>query len=866
MRLMLYLIVLPIFLAPPMSLGAKTMEIPQEAARKEGSDPARSAYEEGERLSRQETAESRRQAIAKYEEARQLWRAAGDRRGESRALNQIGDLYSELNDYRRALDHFDQALAIRRADGDRRGEAETLTDAAPNFSLLGDRQKALEYYQRAVALWKEVDDVKGLAVALSGMGTVYSALGEPKQALDYFKQSLPLRRAGNDRRGEATTLNNIGAIHFALGEPQRALEHYDQALPLQREAGNRSGEASTLNNIGAILRIMGESQKALERYQQALSLWRALDDRRGIATTLNNIGALYYRMGDPAQAFNYYDQALPLRREAGDRSGEAITLTSMGAARLALGDPPRAIEHLQQALALVQGGQSRPEEAQALTFLAFASSARGDRQQARGYFGQALELWRAIEERFGEASTLVGMGRLYREQGERQQALALLKQAFEMTHAVGEVTIQASALAEIAIIERDLGDLAQARSRIEAAIDLVESQRAGARSEDLRAALLASKYSNYEFYTDLLMRMHERQPTAGFDLEAFEVSERTRARNLLEILTATRGEIRLGVASSLLDRQRLLQQQINAKERSRMQMAIRRQTEKAAALEKEVSSLLTEYRELQDQIRVRSPRYAALTAPAPLKLKEVQQRMLDRDTLLLEYALGEDRSFVWAVTATSLRVFTLPGRAVIEAAAQLAYQRLIKSNQREYAVSARQAASELSRMVLGPVAAELGRKRLVIVGDGALQYLPFGALPAPVLGGAIDRQKPLIVDHEVISLPSASILMETRREPPPPTLQTVAVISDPVFDPNDPRVKPAKMVGATAVRDSFRPESALARSARETDVGSFERLIHTREEAEAIVALAPPKQSLKALDFAASRATVESAGLDQYRI
>jgi CHAT domain-containing protein/tetratricopeptide (TPR) repeat protein len=825
MRSLLCLLTL-IFLA---GVGIESRVFAQDAGR--GDDKRAAAiiaFDDGERLRERGTAESLREAVVKYEEALSLWRLAGDPCGE----------------------------------------AQTLTSAAQVYISLSEKQRAIDYFQRAIPLWKAAGDGKGQAKALSGIVEVYYALGAHRQALDYLNQSLLLQRSLKDLGGEATTLKDIGVIHFALGDPQKALEYYQQALPMLRAAGDRGEEASALNNIGAAFRVMGEPQQALAYFKRALSLQRVVGAPRGTALMLTNIGALYYRLGDAQQALDYYDQALPLRREAGDLAGQAITLTDIGAAHLSLGDPQRAMEYLKRSLSLSEGGQSRPEEAQALTVLAAASSAVGGKEQALEYLHRALTLWRAIGERQGESSALIRMGRIYRDQGAPQLASKCLEEALRLARDIGDAGSEAVALADVARVEHDLGDLDQALNRIETALNLVESFRARIRAEDLRVSFLASRRSDYEFYVDLLMRLHERRPSAGYDALAFEASERARGRNLLEVLSATRADIRRGVDPLLLERQRSLQRQINAKERLRMRLAGGNQPEKSAAIEKELRALLAEHQEVQGQMLIQSPRYAALTDPVPLKLKEIQRQSLDRDTLLLEYALGEERSFLWAVTPTSLRAYALPRRAEIEAVALRAYGLLTKSNQRQYKGSSELAAAELSRMILGPVAAELGRKRLAIVSDGVLQYAPFGALPTPDAAGAAFKQRPLIVDHEVVSLPSASVLATMRREMSERSraARTVAVFSDPVFNPDDPRVKQARTGKEKANGDESKTESDLVRSAKETGLTSFERLIHTRKEAEAIVALAPPEQGFKALDFTASRATVMNAGLDQYRI
>ncbi len=216
------------------------------------------------------------------------------------------------------------------------------------------------------------------------------------------------------------------------------------------------------------------------------------------------------------------------------------------------------------------------------------------------------------------------------------------------------------------------------------------------------------------------------------------------------------------------------------------------------------------------------------------------------------------------------------------------------------------AAAELSRLLLGPVAGKLGSKRLLIVSDGALQYVPFGALPKPQSGRAGERESgraedkrtrgqggkrttnnpqsanreplspaPLIADHEVVHLPSASTLAVLRREQAgrQPASKTVAVLADPVLTPNDPRVKPA-MARASQNTGKAPPVSDLTRgatdnlvrSAKETGVMNWERLPFTREEADAIAKLGPGEKSFKALDFEASRATATNPEITRYRI
>jgi CHAT domain-containing protein len=249
-------------------------------------------------------------------------------------------------------------------------------------------------------------------------------------------------------------------------------------------------------------------------------------------------------------------------------------------------------------------------------------------------------------------------------------------------------------------------------------------------------------------------------------------------------------------------------------------------------------------------------------------LKEIQSELLDEDTLLVEYALGEQKSFVWVVTPTAISSFELPARAPVEAAARRVYDVVTANHPADQRsgqdTEYRSAALALSRMLLEPIAAQLKNKRLLIVSEGVLQYVPFAALPEP--GSQPNVPTPLVVQHDIVSLPSASVLgvlrRETRERAAP--AKTVAVFADPVFDSSDARIALAKR-GLSEDRE--KPVSGeVKRSADDLGLESFPRLRFSRQEAEQIVRLASSEKSVAVLDFAANRTAATNPDLDQYRI
>ncbi|MBI1763821.1 MAG: CHAT domain-containing protein [Acidobacteria bacterium] len=782
---------------------------------------AQQAFYEARELQSIDEVQSRFNAIPKFQQALQLWRAFGDQRQEARVLLEITINYAELSEYQQALDYGQQALRLRQTAADRRWEATLLNTVGEAYQYLGEYEQARASFEQALPLWRALGHRPGEAWTLNDLGSAYHAVGARQQAFDYYQQALSVYQAAGEADGQALELTRLGAFYAALGEPEKAREALLQALQFWQVQFSRgypdSRQARTLHYLGDVSAASAEHAAALEYYNQALQRWRTIGDRYWESITLHSMGQTAAAASDAERAFDCFNQALALRRDIGDRRGQAATLTQLGALHYAAGAGAAALDH----------------------------------------FHEALTLRRAIGDREGTADTLYHLARVARE--------------------------------------RDALD--EARAQIEAALSAVEQVRANFISQELRAAYFATVRAYYEFYLDLLMQLHERRPAEGFAAQALQASEQARARSLLELLAEAGAEIRQDADPQLVARARAVEQRLNAAAQRLNLPGNKLTPAQIAALERELTALSDEHQQIEAQLRAASSRYAALTQPQPLKPAEIQQ-LLDPDTLLLEYALGAERSFLWAVTATTLDSFELPKRTAIEAAAQRVYQLLTARNQRPPGETATQwrarvrqadaayrvAAAALSQMLLGPVAAQWGNNRLLIVAQGSLQFIPFAALPAPEMerqrDGETGRQKaarrtatPLIVNHEVVNLPSASVLAVLRRETAtrPPASRTLAVLADPVFSADDERVhadvrapteKPASP-GRDRLRDVERAwEDVSGGGGGPTRLA---RLSGTGWEAEQILARVPAGQRLKALGFDASRAAATAPALSQYR-
>ncbi len=808
---------------------------------------------ESERLRAQDTTESRRRAIEKYNEALWVWQALNDRNEEAETLYQIGTVFGEQADNRKSLDYYEQALALMRATGNTRMEARILTSLGAVFRFLGENQKALESYTMALSLQRAANDRQYEAITLNCLGEFYYYVGDQLKAQEYYEEALKACQSLGDVSGETEVLGNLGVTYRVLGEPQKALQYFSRALPTT----TRLGRSYIHQHMARVYYEMGDFEKALDSYEHALQIRQEL----GIAAewTLLGIGTVYRSLGQPEKALESYNQALSRLRVTGDRQGEAQALYGIGEVHASSGQPQKALEYYDNALAFQRGVGDRRGQAETLNHIGAAYRALGERQKAFEYYREALSIQRAINDRIGEAQTLYN----------------------------------------VAYAHRNGGQLNEAQTEIEAALSIIESLRSRVANQQLRASYLASKQDSYQFYIDLLMRRHLLDPSAGYAAAALQASERARARSLLEVLNEGHADIRQGGDAKLVEREEALQRLLNAQSERLMRLGGKPDEKQAREV---LESLLTEYQEIEAQIRSSSPRYAALTQPLPLSLEAIQGRVLDDETLLLEYSLGDEKSFLFAVTKNSIKSFELPKRATIEDAARRVYDSLtarnkVVANEKHEEKLSRiarsdveylQSATTLSQIVLGPAASELGQKRLLIVSEGALQYVPFGALPAPGLKSQVSSFKlerrsnselrtpnggtPLIVDHEVVTLPSASVLAALRQEVAgrKPANKSVAVLADPVFVADDPRVTNVDSPGNGGAKGKGiavpTTSSDVIRSAAESGVANFVRLRFSREEADVIARLAPEGGKLEAVDFIANRATATSADLGQYRI
>ncbi|MFA6958849.1 MAG: CHAT domain-containing tetratricopeptide repeat protein [Thermoanaerobaculia bacterium] len=760
--------------------------------------------------------------------------------------------------------------ALRAPEGDEpsRLEAEMVLAEADRIFDLGDsesQKQAVALYEKALALFRARGDSRTEGIILDSLGWASDLSGDRYAALSWYEKALVARRAAGDRDGEIQTLQGIGLVYNYLADYDQAFAANETALSLAREANDRAAQAGLLHNMGGLCWASDEMQRALGFYGQALAIWDTVDRPLNRASTLNNIGDVYRRLGDYDRALDYFNRALEIRRAQGDRRGEAHSLHTIGLVYLGTGDYAKALDNFTRGLVIRRETGDKRGQAYSLGGSASATAKLGDRDKAIALESEAVALWEEIKEVRAEGEALSALGRLYVDAGRAAEAEPVLHGALGLSRRALDTTTEANTLVGLARLERSRGNLAASKARAEEALAIVETLRSRIASESLRATYLSTVAEIYELYVDLLMEMDRADAERGWGVAAFEASERAKARSLLDALGAASVDLLDGARPGLADAETALRRRIAQIDRKRGALALDPKQKDALDLaELDLEKATAEHAAVIARIRAESPAVADLVEPRTLTLPEIRP-LLDDGTLLVEFFLGEKRSYAWAVGRTSVKSWTLPGRAEIEDAARPVYELLSARNsavagedapaRRDRIASADAAwparASALSAMLFGPLGEGLRAKRIAIVADGALQYVPFPALPRSGADGAA----PLVIDSEIVVLPSASSLAMLRREHGSRHAvgPAIAVFADPVFRSDDSRLD--KLQQRPPASD-FGGNAALMRAAEDTGFKSLPRLRFSRQEADAIVELAGDRGAYRAVDFGANRDAV----------
>ena len=612
-----------------------------------------------------------------------------------------------------------------------------------------NHQQALETAQEALAIFNKLGDQTGIAEAKLRIAQYHTALGNLSEAKTLYQENRAFYQSQQNIAGEVEAILSLNIIEQREGDWFTALQYLAEAEPLVTTLNNPRYKALLAASFAHVYSSNGLPVISRTEYQLALDHYLQMpNNTRPVNRMKLLIGYTYLLEENYAEATTHINEALANLTLDVDK---AQCHEYLGRVHIGLQQYDIALAHLQTALASYEAAHNPVEAARVLALIGQINEQQGALALARTRYLNALQTFQKVEDRVNEAAVNFSLGKLELKTRDYDRAEAYLKRSLETT----------------------------------------EDLRRASIAHDLTSAYSATVYERYQTYIDCLIRKHKSQPAQGLDVEAFRTSELARARALAELLRHNQAQP-AGPHRELAQRERTLRQTISERASSRINLLAEMATAKPedlegvrtrlTQLETGVQELRREHNDVAEKLSKVDPLFAQIQQPTAYSLEQIQREVIDDDqTVLLEFMLGEDSSYAWAVRKNEIKFYELEDRTTINNAAQEFYDLIAQEPQPETDGRLKQVTERLAQLVIKPLAEQLNARRLIIVADGALHYVPFQLLPSPV-----NPNEPLIANHEIVNAPSGSILGQLRKQKQQrgPTKKLLAAFGDPVFPAN----------------------------------------------------------------------------------
>lgn len=702
-------------------------------------------------------------------------------------------------------------------------------------------QKRKEIYKKVLEAYQKLALEKQQIELLIELGNTYRVSGDYSNAIKYLNECLTLTLKTNCIRFQGRTLASLAIIYKQQGNYKEAINYAQRGLELSEQIFDTQATSYETNTLGTTYLSLGEYEKAVRYFEKTQSADEQMLNSDYIAVGCNNIGVAYRQMKQYEKAINYLNKAFSIAKTNNSLEEQGAFLANIAKTYQFMGNDEKAIDH----------------------------------------YIKALEILKQTQDQETEAITLTNIGSLYSKLGTYDKALEFYNKALKIDEKLQLKKEEAVTLQKISILEQEKGNLIGARHAIERAIEISEGLRQDILVQDLKDSFFSLVYENYKIYIDILMRLHKGNPEAGYDVLAFEVSEKSRGRSTLELLVQAKIDLNGNLDQNLLQEYRSVREDLSKLAES---LLIAKSDKERLKINERLKDVELNAQLIELKIKQQNQSYISLVSPKTLTLREVQNGVLDKDTILLEYCLGKYTSWLWVVTNTEIKSFELPKADEINKSIQNLYDNIStflaqpkferekdKIERIKNSIKERSSLiSSVSHILLEPAKDLLvTNKKLLIIGDENLYQLPFCLLTKQ----HSTENRLLIEDHQITHLISASELFNHRLCLKNNKLgKGLALFGDPVFTISDQRIQQTSDItknnysNKTVVekKNNYLESTLMEAGIHRSD--TLVRLPGSRREVFAIKSLAKKQKCTLFLDFDANLENVNNVNLENTKI
>jgi tetratricopeptide (TPR) repeat protein len=299
-------------------------------------------------------------ALQFYDKAISLYRLIDDKKGESRVMNSIANVYLSLGDFKVAAEYFDECVYLLESMGDIEFEATVLANKALSCQQQGNLIASLENNLQSLSLYKTIDKPVPHTL-LNNIGIIYLEIGNYQVALKYFNSALKTEEEAGNLLDESFTLANIGRTYVYMNDPANAVTYLSEALIITKRYGNRQAESQIFSNLGKAYIKLRCYPEAVIYMNKALKYYKEIGDKSSISHSLAELGELYFQLNDFITSKKYFNEGLAIALEINDEINEVRNYTGLAGLYIKFMDLDSADKYLEKAAALAEKRKSYKE-------------------------------------------------------------------------------------------------------------------------------------------------------------------------------------------------------------------------------------------------------------------------------------------------------------------------------------------------------------------------------------------------------------------------------------------------------------------------------------------------------------------------
>ncbi|HKJ33976.1 MAG TPA: CHAT domain-containing tetratricopeptide repeat protein [Balneolales bacterium] len=717
-----------------------------------------------------------------------------------------------------------------------------------------ENKKTKYYYTKSLQIYQNnhLIQLKTLTNIFNEIGSYYSDQGNYKLALDYLLQAERLGLAILPPKSSIITdiYNNLGIVNNAIGNYNKSLNYYKKDLKtsIQILGKNHPDIAVTYNNIGSIYIRLGDLDNALDYYKKSLRIFlkKLGPDHLKVGVLYNNIGAIYYYKKNYKTSIQYFRRSLEIKlhKLGPDNNNVAVAYVNIGSIYEENKNYDRALYYYKKALRIKRNlyGSNSPRVSASYDGIGNVYQKEKRYSNAIKYFAKELKI-NINSLGFNHpytAKTLINIGTVYQSEKKYDEALDFYQRSLmslvpdfhsenlnDNPH-LNDIRSKNSLLTALkdkanALYLRynsnkeHIQDLKLSVKTYNTITLLINKMREGYKTKGSKLFLGKISFKIFEKGIRATLELYDKTHNPAYKKLAFVFSERSKSNVLLESIIDSKAKKYAGIPIRLLKKEKKLKENLtyyNNHLEEELNKKDKADSTKINHWQDKLFAGNRAYHAFIRRLEKEYPRYYHLKYDIPkISVTHIQRNIVDKKSAIVSYFKGDSTLYIFVITHHNFQIFKQKLSSNFNKKIIAVRKGITSNNYKLYATNA----FDLYKTLIYPESNLIAHKRLIIIPEGLLGYLPFEALltkkPPSVKNAdySIYRKLPyLILSHTISYTYSTSLLEE---------LQSRSTIHDshqflgmaPVFDQ-----KHNHSVNYYAVRgDSLNHLSPLLASAHE---------------------------------------------------